>query len=116
VSSRKRVPNPPQRITTFIEIRRELRRSRFRFEVDAFQFDHMGPFLDLGVDGPDILAENADEEKLHRTEKEKPDLQRRQPEAEAVPVKQLENQIAQGDEEAQERNGEAERGGRRQRG
>jgi len=63
------------------------------------------------VDGPDILAENADEEKLHRAEKEESDFERCQAEAETVPVKELENQVAEGDEQAQERDGEAEHGG-----
>ena len=33
-------------------------------EVDAVEFDGVGAFLHLGVDGSDVLADDAEEEQL----------------------------------------------------
>ncbi len=55
----------------------------------------------MGVDGPDVLVDDAEEDELHRTEEEHADDQRGRTELEGVPVNQLVHQVARRHQQAQ---------------
>ena len=57
--------------------------------------------MDLGVDRPDVLAEDADEEQLHGTEEIDADQERRDTHLELVPPDEFGDQVGECDEEAQ---------------
>ena len=54
-------------------------------EVDPLLLDHARPMVDLGLDRPDVLTEDPDEEQLHAAEEVDADHQWRQAEIERVP-------------------------------
>ena len=57
----------------------------WRREIDPFAFHHQRAPLHLGVNIRDVLAQNADKEKLHRGKEEKADENRCHANRQAVP-------------------------------
>ena len=55
-----------------------LRQSGLVLEIDALLLDHEWAVIDLGVDGADVLAHDADEQQLYGAEEVDADQDRRQ--------------------------------------
>jgi len=70
-------------------------------EVDALALHHQRAPLHLGVDCPDILAQNSNRYQLHRAEKEDADDQGSDAHREAVPVQQLVGEVAESRQSAE---------------
>jgi hypothetical protein len=85
-------------------------------EVDAFVFDDVGAFLDLGVDGADVLTEDAEEDELKGGGEEDADEKRCEAEGECLPEGEFEEKIHAGDEEGDGGTDKAGEGGEAQGG
>ena len=78
-------------------------RRRDWIEVDPLLLDDQRALMDLRVDRPNVLTEEANEEELHCAEEVDPDDQRGEPEVERVPPDQLQREVDDRDEQGQDR-------------
>ena len=84
-------------------------------EVDALVFDGVGTFLDLGVDGADVFAHDAEEDELERSGEEDSDEHGSEAEAEGLPEEHLEDEVDAGDDKGKRSTRESGKGSEAQR-
>src|SRR6266850_5784191 len=87
-----------------------LARYRRLFPVEALALDDKRQLADLRVHRADVLADDADEEELHRREEEHADDHGGQAHLESAPEHELQHQVDDGQQQAQAREHEADQG------
>src|SRR5271170_2878115 len=69
------------------------------FEVDAIEFDGVGPLLDLSVNGSNVFPHHTEEDELERRDEKYTDQHRRKAKAEGRPEEKLKNEVDESNEE-----------------
>src|ERR1700733_828589 len=81
------------------------------FEVDAIEFHGVRAFLDLSVNGSDVLPHHTEKKELKRGDEKYSDQHGRKAKAEGRPEDQLKDEVDQGDKKRETRPKEAGEGG-----